>query len=31
MEIIEWLENWYSQNCDGDWEHFYGVKYREYG
>ena len=26
MEIIEWLENWYSQNCDGDWEHFYGVK-----
>lgn len=26
MDIIEWLENWYSQNCNGDWEHVYGVK-----
>ncbi|WP_316834546.1 immunity 53 family protein [Pedobacter nutrimenti] len=26
MEIIEWLSNWYKSNCDGDWEHQYGVK-----
>lgn len=23
---IEWIENWYKQNCDGVWEHFYGIK-----
>lgn len=22
---IEWIENWYKQNCDGVWEHLYGV------
>jgi len=21
MEILEWLCNWYSIHCDGDWEH----------
>ena len=21
MNILKWLENWYSENCDGDWEH----------
>lgn len=26
MEIIEWIQNWYQSNCDGDWEHMYGVK-----
>ena len=26
MELIKWLENWYASNCDGDWEHCYGVK-----
>lgn len=26
MEITKWLENWYKLNCDGDWEHSYGVK-----
>lgn len=22
---LEWLEKWYQKNCDGKWEHFYGV------
>ena len=26
MNILSWLEEWYSSNCDADWEHFYGVK-----
>ncbi|MEW9078551.1 immunity 53 family protein [Terrisporobacter glycolicus] len=26
MNLLEWLENWYNSNCDGDWEHMYGVK-----
>jgi hypothetical protein len=26
METIDWLNNWYSSNCNGDWEHSYGVK-----
>ena len=26
MEMIEWLENWYKSQCDGDWEHMFGVK-----
>ena len=21
MENIEWLSEWFSSNCDGDWEH----------
>ncbi|MED1785455.1 immunity 53 family protein [Brevibacillus fortis] len=25
MELIKWLENYYSSNCDGDWEHGYGI------
>jgi hypothetical protein len=25
MDIITWLENWYASNCDGDWEHIYGI------
>jgi len=24
--MISWLQNWYQQNCDGDWEHSYGIK-----
>ena len=24
--LLEELENWYVSNCDGDWEHQYGVK-----
>lgn len=26
MNIIEWMQNWYTSNCDGDWEHMYGFK-----
>jgi hypothetical protein len=23
---IEWLQLWYSNQCDGDWEHQYGIQ-----
>jgi hypothetical protein len=23
--IVKWLQDWYVQNCDGEWEHDYGV------
>jgi hypothetical protein len=26
MENLKWLENWYLSNCNGDWEHCYGIK-----
>ena len=26
MNDIQWLENWYRSQCDGDWEHCYGVR-----
>jgi len=26
MNNIEWLAVWYKQNCDGQWEHSYGIK-----
>ncbi|MDU0206500.1 immunity 53 family protein [Paenibacillus sp. MAH-36] len=26
MDIIQWLEEWYLSQCDGDWEHGYGIK-----
>jgi hypothetical protein len=26
MDVFKWLQVWYMQNCDGDWEHCYGVK-----
>lgn len=26
MNALKWLQDWYIQNCDGDWEHCYGVK-----
>ena len=25
MSIINWLEKWYESNCNGDWEHTFGV------
>ncbi|MFH0733814.1 MAG: immunity 53 family protein [bacterium] len=25
-DILKWLENWYSSNCNEDWEHMYGIK-----
>ena len=24
--ILEWIEKWYVENCDGDWEHNNGIK-----
>lgn len=26
MDIFEWLTNWYSSNCNDEWEHTYGIK-----
>lgn len=26
MDILIWLENWFLQNCDIDWEHSYGLR-----
>lgn len=26
MEMINWLQDWYSSNCDGEWEHMFGIK-----
>ena len=26
MDDLEWLERWYAEQCDGDWEHLCGVK-----
>lgn len=23
---FKWLCNWYNKNCNGDWEHYYGIK-----
>lgn len=23
--LIQWLQEWYKNNCDGDWEHQHGV------
>lgn len=25
MEILKWLEEWYTKECDGNWEHSYGI------
>jgi hypothetical protein len=24
-DIVSWLERWYTDHCDGEWEHTYGV------
>ena len=26
MELLKWLEEWYQAECNGDWEHCYGVR-----
>ncbi|BDD05509.1 immunity 53 family protein [Aureibacter tunicatorum] len=26
MQVLERLQNWYKNQCDGDWEHYHGVK-----
>lgn len=25
MNSLEWLQTWYLAQCDGDWEHDYGI------
>lgn len=25
-ELMVWLQNWYLENCNDDWEHTYGIK-----
>ncbi|MFI8963050.1 immunity 53 family protein [Streptomyces sp. NPDC053493] len=24
-QVLGWLQNWYASQCDGDWEHEWGV------
>ncbi|MFE2582685.1 immunity 53 family protein [Streptomyces sp. NPDC059378] len=24
--VLGWLQGWYAEQCDGDWEHEWGVK-----
>lgn len=26
MDILDWLQDWYKDRCDGEWEHGYGIK-----
>lgn len=26
MESINWIEKWFSSQCDGGWEHSYSIK-----
>lgn len=26
MEILEWIQNWFKDNCDGNWEHGDGIQ-----
>ena len=26
MEILDWISEWMISECDGDWEHEYGIK-----
>ena len=26
MNILVWLQDWYKCQCDGDWQHLYGIK-----
>ena len=26
MNNIEWIQNWFKDNCDGDWENIYGIE-----
>ena len=25
QNIINWIENWFKEHCDGDWEHSNGI------
>lgn len=24
--MLKWLQKWYEYNCDGSWEHMFGIK-----
>ena len=26
MDAVNWLNEWYKSNCNGDWEHCYQIK-----
>lgn len=26
METLDWIQNWFKNNCDGDWEHSTGIQ-----
>lgn len=26
MEILEWIQNWFKANCNGEWEHGGGIQ-----
>lgn len=26
MEILAWIQHWYKEHCNGDWEHSYGMQ-----
>jgi hypothetical protein len=26
VDSLAWLQNWYTRQCDGDWEHTSGIK-----
>jgi hypothetical protein len=26
MEILDWIQNWFIDNCDGEWEHGEGIQ-----
>ena len=26
MNVLKWLEDWYSKKCNGDWEHTFGLQ-----
>ena len=28
MDLLTWLQHWYADQCDGEWEEFYGVEIR---
>lgn len=26
MSLLKWIEEWYKSQCDGEWEHLFGIK-----
>lgn len=26
MEILDWIQNWFQENCDGEWEQGSGIQ-----